>query len=121
MPQLTSSSRATGRTILILRRLALIVVHKHKAASKASTPCNTGQHWFTTGSPTTTCTNPPNKSTHAPSLRVSRGQVAGGGAEGVGRMRGGVAGVGGTRRGGVGGVGTMRGGVGGVGFVFGGQ
>lgn len=108
LPQATSSSRAKGRTILRLRTLALIVVHKHAAASKASTPCNTGQHWFTTGSPRPTCTNPPNTSTQAPSLRVSRGQVAGGGAEGVGSTTGGGVAVSG---GGAEGVVTTGGGV----------
>eukprot|EP01083_Nonionella_stella_P015388 43054_1 len=58
---------------LTLSSLRRIVVHKHSAASNSATPCISGQHWLTTGSPIPKCTKPPNKSTHAPSFNASKG------------------------------------------------
>lgn len=85
--------------MLILSNLSLIVVQRHTAASSSTSPCNNGQHLFTTGSPITTCTNPPRRSTQAPSLSVSTGQLLrGGGGGGVGVVGVGV---------GVGGVGQL--------------
>ncbi|CAL5443367.1 unnamed protein product [Camellia sinensis] len=65
--------------MLRFRTLSFRVVHKHTAASSSTSPCSTGQHSLTTGSPRPMCTNPPRRSTQAPSLRVSIGHVAGGG------------------------------------------
>lgn len=64
-----------------------MVVHKHTAASISTRPCSSGQHWFTTGSPSPMWTSPPSKSTHAPSFNVSIGHVAG--PAGVGTWPGG--------------------------------
>jgi len=80
---------------LILSSLSLMVVHKHTAASISTRPCSSGQHWFTTGSPSPMCTSPPSKSTHAPIFNVSIGHVAGPAGVGVGG-----AGVGGACPGG---------------------
>jgi len=58
---------------LTLSSFRRIVVHKHSAASNSATPCMSGQHWLTTGSPMPMCTNPPNKSTQAPTFNASNG------------------------------------------------
>ena len=52
------------------------VVQRQTAASTSTRPCNTGQHLFTTGSPNPICTNPFNRSTHAPNFNVSIGHVS---------------------------------------------
>ena len=62
--------------MLRLRSLSLRVVQRHTAASSSTSPWSTGQHWLAAGSPTPTWTNPPSRSTQAPSLRVSMGHVA---------------------------------------------
>lgn len=92
-------------------------MHKHTAASSSTSPESTGQHSCTAGSPTTAWTKPPRRSTQAPSLSVSIGQVvafAGGdGAHGV--SLGGVS-TGGTVTGGNSGkLGTVTGGTGSTG------
>lgn len=75
--------------MLRLRTLSLRVVHKHTAASSSTSPASTGQHSFAAGSPSPMCTSPPRRSTHAPSLRASIGQVsAGGGGGGQGLTAG---------------------------------
>ncbi|KAK3039997.1 hypothetical protein RJ639_027187 [Escallonia herrerae] len=65
--------------------LSLRVVHKQTAASSSKSPPIMGQHSFAAGSPNPTCTNPPRRSTQAPSFSVSMGHVAtfaGGGGQG---------------------------------------
>ena len=71
--------------MLRLSILSFKVVHKHTAASSSTSPCSTGQHSFTTGSPSPMWISPPRRSTQAPSFRVSIGQVAdaGGGGQGL--------------------------------------
>lgn len=71
-----------------LRSLSLRVVHRHTAASSSTSPFSTGQHWFTTGSPSPMCTSPPSRSTHAPSFTASTGHVAPVPAGGVGVVGG---------------------------------
>ncbi|CAN6564087.1 unnamed protein product [Malus baccata var. baccata] len=79
--------------MLRLRSLILRVVQRHTAASSSTSPCSTGQHSFTTGSPCPTWTNPPRRSTQAPSFNVSMGHVfPGGGGHGVPGLGGFVAG-----------------------------
>lgn len=100
----------------MFRSLALIVVQRHSAASKPAKPSKTGQHVLLTLLPIPMCTRPPNRSTQAPSLRVSIGQVScffGGGGHGTGGGGGQGVSVGG-------GFGTIVGGAGwGVGGGFG--
>ena len=98
IPQMARSSKAKGIAMLRLRSLSLMVVQRHNAASISRTPCNTGQHLLTEGSPRPRCTNPPKTSTHAPNLRASRGHVpeVGGVAGVVGGTMGVVGVVGGT-------------------------
>lgn len=74
---MTRSSRAKGTKILRLSALILRVVQRQTAASASTSPARIGQHLLTAGSPSTTCTKPPRRSTHAPSFSVSMGQVAG--------------------------------------------
>lgn len=62
--------------MLRLRAIILRVVHRQTAASNSASPEIIGQHAFAAGSPTPMCTSPPNKSTHAPSFKVSIGQVS---------------------------------------------
>ncbi|EOY31170.1 Uncharacterized protein TCM_047111, partial [Theobroma cacao] len=85
--------------MLRLRSLSLRVVHRQTAASSSTSPERTGQHSFTTGSPITMCTNPPRRSTQAPSFSVSIGQVAVAGGGGQDFPLGGVV-IGGTVTGG---------------------
>lgn len=75
------------------------VVHKQTAASSSASPERTGQHWFTTGSPSPMCTNPPSRSTQAPNFSVSMGQVSLVGGVGQGFPLGGLV-TGGTVPGG---------------------
>ncbi|GLJ25717.1 hypothetical protein SUGI_0492460 [Cryptomeria japonica] len=58
-----------------LRTFALIVVHRHSAASISKTPCRTGQHLFTAGSPMVAFTSPPSTSTHAPNFNAFSEQL----------------------------------------------
>ncbi|KAK1323985.1 hypothetical protein QJS10_CPA02g00238 [Acorus calamus] len=99
-----------GRTMLMFKSLALMVVQRHTAASKPAKPCMTGQHVDLALLPMIRCTSPPSRSTHDPSFSVSIGQVAGGGGDGG--MEGGGDGVGdgGMEGGGGGGDGGMEGG-----------
>jgi hypothetical protein len=60
-----------------------MVVQRQTAASSSTSPSSTGQHLFTTGSPSPTCTSPPSRSTHAPIFRESAGHVADEGGVGV--------------------------------------
>lgn len=83
--------------MLRLRTLSLRVVHRHTAASSSTSPASTGQHSFATGSPSPMCTSPPRRSTHAPSLRVSIGQVLAGGGTGTGNGGGGQGLTAGTK------------------------
>lgn len=93
MPQSISTSRAIGIIRLIFKSLSLMVVQRHNAASKSTSPCSTGQQASFALLPIPMCTRPPNTSTHAPSLRVSMGQVGGGGG-GHGVPLGGGGGLG---------------------------
>ena len=100
--------------MLRLSSLILRVVHKQTAASSSTRPERTGQHSLATGSPRPMCTNPPRRSTQAPSFNVSIGHVAeaGGGGQGVptgGLFTGGVT-TGGTVIGGLIMGGTVMGG-----------
>jgi hypothetical protein len=116
-----SNSNAIGSTRFILSNLALRVVHRHRAASRSATPCNSGQHLAFASRPIPTCINPPRRSTHAFSFKASIGQYCPAG--GVGGLGVGAGGVGvGYGAGGVGvGVGYGAGGVGvGVGYGAGG-
>ncbi|KAL8126038.1 hypothetical protein AgCh_013362 [Apium graveolens] len=61
----------------MLRSLSLIVVHKQTAASSSTNPARMGQHLCIAGSPSPTCTNPPRRSTHAPSFSKSTEHVSG--------------------------------------------
>eukprot|EP00268_Persea_americana_P021354 TRINITY_DN212_c0_g1_i4.p1 TRINITY_DN212_c0_g1~~TRINITY_DN212_c0_g1_i4.p1 ORF type:complete len:133 (+),score=25.26 TRINITY_DN212_c0_g1_i4:513-911(+) len=108
------TSRAMGMMRLMLRTLALMVVHKQTAASKSTSPWSTGQHVSLALLPIPMCTRPPNKSTHAPSLRVSMGHVSWpvGGGGGHGFSLGGDGGLGTTGGYTTGGVGGLTGGVG---------
>ncbi len=72
-PHCGKSSRASGRMTLTFSSLRRIVVQRHSAASNSKTSFNSGQHWLTTGSPMPKCTNPPNRSTQAPSFSASNG------------------------------------------------
>nr|XP_018678507.1 PREDICTED: uncharacterized protein LOC108952280 isoform X3 [Musa acuminata subsp. malaccensis] len=83
------------------RTFSLMVVHRHTAASISTSPCSKGQHWFAAGSPAPMCTRPPRRSTHAPILSVSTGQVGdAGGLVGGGAVTGGFPMTGGTVMGG---------------------
>nr|XP_018678508.1 PREDICTED: uncharacterized protein LOC108952280 isoform X4 [Musa acuminata subsp. malaccensis] len=100
------------------RTFSLMVVHRHTAASISTSPCSKGQHWFAAGSPAPMCTRPPRRSTHAPILSVSTGQVGdAGGLVGGGAVTGGFPMTGGTVMGGtvIGGLprtgGTVMGGL----------
>lgn len=104
MPQSISTSRAIGIIRLIFKSLSLMVVQRHNAASKSSSPCSTGQQASFALLPIPMCTRPPNTSTHAPSLRVSMGQVCDGGG-GYGLTFGGGGGGHGVPLGGGGGLG----------------
>ncbi|GLJ25706.1 hypothetical protein SUGI_0492310 [Cryptomeria japonica] len=64
-----------GRMMFRFRTFALIVVHIHSAASISKTPCRTGQHLFTAGSPMVAFTSPPSTSTHAPNFTAFSGQL----------------------------------------------
>lgn len=74
-----------------------MVVQRHNAASKSTSPSSTGQQVSLALLPIPICIRPPNKSTHAPSFRVSMGQVCcagdGGGHSGGGGGGGGGHGV----------------------------
>ena len=79
--------------ILMLRSFALMVVQRHNAASKSTSPCRTGQHVSFALLPIPLCTSPPSTSTHPSNFRVSMGQVCGlGGGGGQGVSLGGVGG-----------------------------
>ncbi|RCV22206.1 hypothetical protein SETIT_4G202300v2 [Setaria italica] len=78
-----------------------MVVQRHTAASSSTSPSSTGQHLFTTGSPSPTCTRPPSRSTHAPSFSESAGQVGDDGVVGVEGGGGGHGVTGGPVTGGV--------------------
>ena len=107
--------------MLRLRSLSLRVVHKQTAASSSTSPASTGQHWLTTGSPSPMWTNPPRRSTQAPSFNVSMGHVwavPGGGGHGV--PLGGLV-TGGTVTGGTVIGGTVTGGRVTGGFTMGGS
>lgn len=123
--------------MFMFRSLALIAVHKHKAASKSASPCSTGQHLSVAPEPMPMWIRPPNKSTHASSFRVLMGHVGalgGGGGHGTSGAGGMTFGGGGGTTFGGGGVtfggegGTTLGGGGGLtfgggggGFTFGGR
>lgn len=77
-PQVARTESASGRKMLRLRSLSLIVVHRQIAASSSSNPCNTGQHICSTGFPIPICTKPPRTSRQSPSFNASIGHVAGG-------------------------------------------
>ena len=97
-----------------------MVVHKHTAASKSTSPSRTGQQVCFVWSPIPMWINPPNKSTQAPSFSVSIGHVSGffgGGGHGV--AGDGTTGAGFTGTGGLG-TGTYVGGGGGDGYTTGG-
>lgn len=80
---LRSKLSATGTFKLIPSTLALMAVHRQRAASKSAKPSSTAQHLSPEGGlPTTTWTSP-SRSTQTPSFSVSLGQVVGAG-EGVG-------------------------------------
>ncbi|GLJ25700.1 hypothetical protein SUGI_0492250 [Cryptomeria japonica] len=64
-----------GRMMFSFRTFALMVVHRHRAASISKTPCRTGQHLFTAGSPIVAFTIPPSTSTHAPNFTAFSGQL----------------------------------------------
>lgn len=123
-----SNSNAIGSTRGILSNLALIVVQRHRAASRSAIPCSSGQHLAFASRLIPTCINPPRRSTHALIFKASIGQYcpagAGVGGAGVGVGYGlGGDGVGvGYGLGGVGGlgVGVGVGGVGGPGVYGGG-
>ena len=107
--------------MLRLRSLIFRVVQRHTAASSSASPCSTGQHSFTAGSPSPMWTNPPRRSTQAPSFNVSMGHVSleaglgfpGGGGHGVPGLGGFVTGgltMGGIVTGGLTMGGTVTGG-----------
>ena len=99
---------------LIFRSLALMVVQRHTAASKSTSPSRTGQQVCLVWSPIPIWISPPNKSTHASSFSVSMGHVpcfGGGGGHGV--FGDGTTGAGFTGGGGLG-TGTYVGGGGGL-------
>ena len=75
-------------------------MHKQTAASISTSPWSTGQHSFTAGSPSPMCTNPPNRSTQAPSFSVSMGHVSVIGGDGQGFPEGGFPVTGGSVTGG---------------------
>ncbi|GLJ25720.1 hypothetical protein SUGI_0492500 [Cryptomeria japonica] len=87
-----------GRMMLRFKSLSRIVVHKQRAASISKTPCRTGQHVFTAGSPMVAFTSPPRTSTHAPNFNAFSGQfpplgeLGGGGDKVVGGGGGGGGG-----------------------------
>jgi len=102
--------------MLMLRILALMVVQRHTAASKSTSPASTGQHVCLALLPMPMCMRPPSTSTHAPSFRLSMGHVgcAGGGYGTTGGGGGGghgvsLGGFGGVTMGGNGGTGTTGG------------
>ncbi|GLJ25714.1 hypothetical protein SUGI_0492420 [Cryptomeria japonica] len=64
-----------GRMMFRFRTFALIVVHRHSAASISKTPCKTGQHLFAAGSPIVALTSPPSTSTQAPNFNAFSGQL----------------------------------------------
>ncbi|KAL6570528.1 hypothetical protein OROGR_000078 [Orobanche gracilis] len=104
-----------GLKMLILRSLALMVVQRHSAASKSTSPLSTGQQAFFVLAPIPIRIRPPNTSTQASSLRVSIGHDGIGMTSGLingESTRGGLGMVGGS---GVGGLGTCVGGFGTVG------
>ncbi len=69
--------------ILIFSSLALMVVQRQSVASRSASPWSTGQHVSFAPWPMPMLIKPDNKSTHAPSLRVSIGQVSCFGGDGV--------------------------------------
>ncbi|KAI3465595.1 hypothetical protein Pfo_022258 [Paulownia fortunei] len=113
-----------GMMMLILRSLALMVVQRQRAASKSTSPASTGQQVSLALLPIPMCTRPPNKSTHAPSFKVSMGHVScpfgGGGGGGHGVSWGGGGGGGGGGGYGVSGGGFGTTGGGGIGVMTGG-
>nr|AFK41124.1 unknown [Lotus japonicus] len=115
-----------GMMILMLRSLALMVVQRHTAASKSTSPASTGQQVCLALPPIPMCIRPPKRSTHAPSFKVSIGHVgcAGGGdgtTGGGGGLGVSVGGLGGVTTGGVGVGGVTIGGVGVGGVTIGGD
>nr|GEU51454.1 RNA-directed DNA polymerase, eukaryota [Tanacetum cinerariifolium] len=73
---LRSKLRETGTLRLIPKTLALMAVHRQTAASMSARPWIRVQHGLTGGEPSTTPSNPPSKSAHTPSFKMSLGQVA---------------------------------------------
>ncbi|GJW37323.1 hybrid signal transduction histidine kinase M [Tanacetum coccineum] len=100
--------------------LALMAVQRQTAASRSARPPRRVQHGVFGGVPTTRWTRSLSKLAHTPNLRVSFGQVAFGGCEGVGGLGFGDGG-GGQDFGGEGGGGQAFGGDGGGGQAFGGD
>ena len=98
--------------------LALMAVQRQTAASRSARPPMRVQHGVFGGVPTTRWTRSLSKLAHTPNLRVSFGQVAFGGCEGVGGLGFGDGG-GGQDFGGEGGGGHAFGGDGGGGQAFG--
>ena len=98
--------------------LALMAVQRQTAASRSARPPMRVQHGVFGGVPTTRWTRSLSKLAHTPNLRVSFGQVAFGGCEGVGGLGFGDGG-GGQDFGGEGGGGQAFGGEGGGGQAFG--
>lgn len=79
---------------LIPNTFALSAVQRQTAASRSASPSMREQHGVFGGVPIVIPINPPSKSAHTPSFRVSLGQVAllgvvGGGGHGVGLGGGG--------------------------------
>lgn len=96
-----------GMIMLMLSSFALMVVQRHSAASRSSSPPRTGQHASFAPLPIPMWIKPPSTSTHASSFSV--GHVCGGGGGDTAGGGGGHGVSGGGRVGVVGGAGMTGG------------